>query len=70
LQLELVRDPQKGVLIQHSGGFYKLRWSAKGQGKSGGVRIIYYWMADDHQIYMLLIYSKSKQDDLMPAQVK
>jgi hypothetical protein len=32
--------------------------------KSGGVRAIYYWLKDDQQIYMLLIYPKSKKDDL------
>jgi hypothetical protein len=35
-----------------------------GRGKSGGVRVIYYWLRDDGQIYMLLIYPKSKKDDL------
>lgn len=34
------------------------------RGKSGGVRVIYYWLRDDGQIYMLLIYPKSKNDDL------
>jgi hypothetical protein len=26
--------------------------------------VIYYWLRDDGQIYMLLIYPKSKKDDL------
>ncbi len=28
------------------------------------MRVIYYWIKDKHLIYMLLIYSKSKKDDL------
>ena len=28
------------------------------------MRAIYYWIKDDHQIYMLLIYPKSKKDTL------
>ena len=35
-----------------------------GRGKSGGVRVIYYWLRDNDQIYMLLIYPKSKKDNL------
>jgi hypothetical protein len=34
------------------------------RGKSGGVRAIYYWIKDRHQIYMLVVYPKSKKDDL------
>jgi len=35
-----------------------------GRGKSGGVRVIYYWIKDNHQIYMLVVYPKSKKDNL------
>jgi hypothetical protein len=28
------------------------------------VRLIYYWKRDDRRIYLLLIYPKSKKDDL------
>ena len=37
---------------------------AGGGGKSGGVRVIYYWIRNDEQVYMLLIYPKSKKDNL------
>ncbi len=35
-----------------------------GGGKSGGVRVIYYWIKDNSQIYLLVIYPKSKKDTL------
>lgn len=38
--------------------------AAAGKGKSGGVRAIYYWIKDDHRIYMLVVYPKSRKDDL------
>jgi hypothetical protein len=47
LQLSLVARPDLGVLIRNSGGLRKLRWNLPGRGKSGGVRLIYYWMAAD-----------------------
>jgi len=64
LQNVLVRDPQRGELIKGGGGIRKLRHALAGRGKSGGVRVIYYWLRDDGQIYMLLIYPKSKKDTL------
>ena len=64
LQNELAEDPDRGDLIKGGGGIRKLRYSAQGRGKSGGVRVIYYWIKDDHQIYMLVMYPKSKKDDL------
>lgn len=36
----------------------------EGKGKSGGVRVIYYWMTARRQIYALLIYPKNKKDTL------
>ncbi|BBP03004.1 hypothetical protein TPL01_22120 [Sulfuriferula plumbiphila] len=64
LQNELVEDPERGDLIKGGGGIRKLRYAMQGRGKSGGVRLIYYWVKDNHQIYMLVVYPKSKKDDL------
>ena len=64
LQAELAEDPERGDLIKGGGGIRKLRFALPGRGKSGGVRAIYYWLKDHHQIYMLVIYPKSKKDDL------
>ncbi len=50
LQNELVDDPERGVVIEKGGGIRKMRSAAQGRGKSGGVRVVYYWLKDDHQI--------------------
>ncbi len=55
---------QRGDIIKGGGGIRKLRYAAQGRGKSGGVRVIYDWVKDNHQIYMLVVYPKSKKDDL------
>jgi len=34
----LASHPVSGVLIQGTGGIRKLRWSAQGKGKGGGIR--------------------------------
>ena len=70
LQIALLIRPEQGALIRGSGGLRKLRWGARGRGKRGGVRVIYYWYPADEFFYMLLIYAKSEQDDLTPAQLR
>ncbi len=64
LQNVLAEDPEHGDLIQGGGGIRKMRHGKQGKGKSGGVRAIYYWIKDRHQIYMLVVYAKSKRDGL------
>ena len=64
LQNVLMENPGRGDIIKGGGGIRKLRYALPGRGKSGGVRVIYYWLREDGQIYMLLIYPKSKKDTL------
>ena len=33
----------------------KIRWAISGRGKSGGVRVIYYFKKQDHEIWLLTI---------------
>ncbi len=68
MQLWLLFRPDAGALIRGSGGLRKVRWRSRGGGKSGGVRVIYYWDAGD-EIYMLFAYKKGKQEDLSPQQL-
>src|SRR5438874_7028924 len=70
LQQFLVADPEAGNLIRHSGGMRKIRWSAVGRGKRGGIRAIYYWAPARQTILMLLMYGKNEQDDLTPEQLR
>ena len=66
----LADNPLAGDVIQQTGGLRKVRWSVQGKGKSGGVRIIYYYLTADSQIRLILIYKKSIQDDLTSDQKK
>jgi hypothetical protein len=68
LQADLMDDPARGDLIQGGGGIRKVRCAARGKGKSGGIRVIYYWLQEDGQIFMLLAYPKSDQDNLTDQQ--
>ena len=70
LQMTLVRKLAAGVIIEGSGGIRKLRWSLPGRGKSGGVRIIYYWAVAQHVIFMLDIFAKNEKADLTKQEIK
>ena len=64
LQGELVKRPDAGDLIKDGGGIRKFRWKRAGTGKSGGIRVIYYWITEDDQLLMLIAYPKSVKDNL------
>ena len=70
MQTAIMFRPEQGVVIRGTGGIRKLRWSGKGHGKSGGLRLIYYWDKKPETIYMLYVYPKSRQENLTPEQCK
>lgn len=70
LQLALLLRPELGSTIRGSGGLRKPRWSLKGKGKRGGVRVIYFWDETSETFYMLYVYRKNAQEDLTVQQRK
>lgn len=70
VQTLLLQRPDAGKLIPRSGGLRKLRVAAKGHGKRGGARMIYYWVVARDRILMLDIYSKNEKEDLSAAELK
>jgi hypothetical protein len=64
LQKLLVSNPSSGDVIEGTGGIRKIRVSAKGHGKRGGARVIYYHFVSVSQIALLMIYPKNEQQDL------
>lgn len=68
MQAALIRRPQAGDVIPGTGGLRKLLWKRPGVGKSGGVRVIYYWLGADWQIRLLMMYPKSRKADLSPVE--
>ena len=70
LQNHLIEHPDAGAIIRNSGGVRKVRWRAGGKGKSGGVRVIYYWAKADDQTFFLTLYGKGEQENLSAAELK
>jgi hypothetical protein len=70
IQLYLMEQPDAGDIIPGSGGCRKLRWAAKGHGKRGGARVIYYWITANDRILLLDLYAKNESANLSQAQLK
>ena len=68
LQHELIQNPERGAVMRGTGGARKVRWAPKGRGKSGGVRVIYYYRSASGCCYMLFIFAKNEQDNLTAQQ--
>jgi hypothetical protein len=64
----LARNPQAGDLIPGLGGIRKMRFAAGGQGKRGGVRVIWFVATADMPVLALLIYGKNEQANPTPDQ--
>ncbi|MEQ4989238.1 type II toxin-antitoxin system RelE/ParE family toxin [Proteus vulgaris] len=57
LQNELIGRPDKGDLIQGTGGLRKIRMAVGNQGKSASARVIYF-LATKKVIYLVMAYPK------------
>ena len=55
----LAERPEAGALIRGSHGIRKLRWARPGSGKSGGVRVIYYFGGEKMPLYLLSLFAKN-----------
>lgn len=59
-----------GDEIPGTGGVRKLRYAMGGRGKSGGVRVIYYFFDELNPILALFLYGKNEQANLTSAEKK
>jgi mRNA-degrading endonuclease RelE of RelBE toxin-antitoxin system len=70
LQKFLIGHPKAGDVIPGTGGCRKLRWAAKGRGKRGGARVIYFLSIMESQIVLVAVYGKGERDDVPRAWLK
>lgn len=61
LEKVLLDNPEAGIEL--FAGCYKIRLknSSTNTGKSGGFRVVYYFVSEDKEIYLMSIYSKTEQ---------
>lgn len=72
LQLALLENPEMVDLMLGTGGFRKVRWqdSKRGKGKRGGLRVIYYYLTADNQVWFFTLYDKNEAIDLTSDEKK
>ena len=64
----LASHPAAGDVMQGTGGIRKLRWSANSKGKSGGVRIIYYFHNELMPLFLLTLFGKGEKANLSKSE--
>ena len=64
----LARNPTAGDLMQGTGGARKLRWGAKGKGKSGGARAITFYGGPPAPAFLLTVFGKGQRANLTKAE--
>jgi hypothetical protein len=69
-QKELLRQPEKGDVMQHAGGLRKVRMRLRGRGTRGGARVIYLYLERHDSIVFFYVYTKAKSENLTADQLK
>lgn len=64
----IATNPTCGDLLEGTGGIRKVRFAVQGRGKSGGVRVIYYFHSEKLPIFLLAIFAKNEKDNLSKAE--
>ncbi|MBL4585204.1 MAG: transcriptional regulator [Pseudomonadales bacterium] len=64
----IAENPDASDIAPGSGGIHKIRWPRKGQGKRGGVRVIYFTAPTNGLLWLLTIYVKSNKENI-PAHI-
>ncbi|MDX2094850.1 MAG: type II toxin-antitoxin system RelE/ParE family toxin [Alphaproteobacteria bacterium] len=67
---EIAAAPEKWPVVSGTGGIRKARAARGNAGKSGGVRIMYYFWLNEEAVYLLDIYAKNEKENLSDAEKK
>jgi hypothetical protein len=57
-----------GVVMKETGGIRKMRFAIGGRGKSGGVRVVFYYHSDFMPVFLLAVFAKNEKDNLSKAE--
>jgi len=64
----LSRNPTDGVVLSGTGGIRQLRWARPGTGKSGGVRVAYFYHTQDMPLFLLTLFAKGEKANLSKSE--
>lgn len=69
LETQLAMNPEAGKIIPNSGGIRKARFGCKGSGKSGGLRVVYFYYDLNMPLFIISAYEKRKQERYSEAEL-
>ncbi|QSZ42176.1 hypothetical protein GJV85_08645 [Sulfurimonas aquatica] len=64
LNKELLENPKSGIELGHECYKIRLANSSNPTGKSGGFRVIYYYIDEDNNLYLMSMYAKSELENI------
>jgi len=66
----LARNPEAGDVVRGTDpAARKVRWKRQGMGKSGGVRVIYYYLDEEDALYLSTVYAKNVTENLSAKEI-
>ena len=65
----IAANPTAGEIMPGGGGVRKVRVPGRGKGKSGGYRVLTYYMTENEPVFLLSVIYKSKAANLNDAQL-
>ena len=64
----IARHPMAGDEISGTGGVRKVRVARRGQGKSGGYRVITFFSGTDIPVFLLSVFAKNEKSNISQAE--
>lgn len=68
LELEIMKNPQVGPVIQGTGKLRKMQFAFENKGKSGSSRVCYVDFLIHETVYLITVYPKNEKDNLSKAE--
>jgi hypothetical protein len=66
----IAANPLAGDVIPGAGGACKVRWGRAGAGRRGGVRVIYFNLAEQGTVVLTMLYAKSDGTNIAPGAIE
>jgi hypothetical protein len=64
----LAYNPNAGDVLKGAGGVRKVRWARKGEGKSAGFRVIFFFHSGNIPLFALNIFAKNDRANITQAE--
>lgn len=69
LEDELQDNPQCGIFLGNNCYKMRLKNSSVPTGKSGGFRVVYYYVDEENNLYLMAMYSKTELENISDERI-